>query len=52
MTRLSEKVDKMSDPAVRETSDKTLAEIREVTSSLNQNVQEISKTLTALSEEV
>ncbi len=52
MTRLSEKVDKMSDPAVRETSDKMLAEIREVTSSLNQNVQEISKTLTALSEEV
>ena len=52
MTRLSEKVDKMSDPAGRETSDKTLAEIREVTSSLNQNVQEISKTLTALSEEV
>ena len=52
MTRLSEKVDKMTDPAVRETSDKTLAEIREVTSSLNQNVQEISKTLTALSEEV
>ena len=52
MNTLSEKVDAIPDLKSREATDKALAEIREMTGSLNESVRSISETLSALSEEV
>ena len=52
MDTLSQRVDAIPDLRSRQSTDEALNAIREVTSSLNDRVQAISDTLTALSEEV
>ena len=52
MDSLSKRVNAMSDAETGDTVNQALSEIREITRSLNGNVQTISETLTALSEEV
>ena len=52
MNTLSRRVEAIPDLAARETTDQALSEIRDITSSLSENVRSIADTLTALSEEV
>lgn len=52
MGELTERVDAIPDLKSRESTDQALSGIREITNQLNEGVQSISQTLTALSEEV
>ena len=52
MSKLSDRVEAIPDLQAREGTDQSLADIRELTRTLNESVRSISETLTALSEEV
>ncbi|MBQ9210800.1 MAG: hypothetical protein IJ153_03790 [Clostridia bacterium] len=52
MDSLSQRVDEIPDAEAREATNVTLAQIWGITNALNESVQSISETLTALSEEV
>ena len=52
MSKLSDRVEAIPDLQARESTDQSIAEIRELTRALNNSVRSISETLTALSEEV